>query len=112
MLFSETSSSGNSGYSFGDNPSFGETIKLGPSGEILERPNLRVFSLAELKSATRNFKPETVLGEGGFGKVYKGWIDEKVAVPSKNGSKLAVAIKKLNSESMQGFEEWQVNKFY
>lgn len=105
--FSESSSSGNSGYSFGDNPSFGETLP--ESGEILEKPNLRIFSFAELKSATKNFRPETVLGEGGFGRVYKGWIDEKLVVPSacRSSSKIAVAIKKLNSESVQGFEEWQ-----
>lgn len=47
-----------------------------------------------------------MLGEGGFGKVYKGWLEEKVT--SKNGSGSVVAIKKLDSESMQGFDEWQV----
>lgn len=71
----------------------------------MEKPNLRVFSFGELKNATKNFKPETLLGEGGFGRVYKGWIDD---VSSKSGLKIAVAIKKLNSGSMQGFEEWQV----
>ncbi|XP_057500056.1 probable serine/threonine-protein kinase PIX13 isoform X2 [Actinidia eriantha] len=75
------------------------------NGQILPNPNLRIFSFLELKNATRNFRPDTVLGEGGFGKVYKGWLDEKVA--SKNGSGTVVAVKKLNSESMQGFEEWQ-----
>jgi serine/threonine protein kinase len=54
-----------------------------------------------LRNATKNFKPETVLGEGGFGKVYKGWLDDK------NGSGNVIAVKKLNSESFQGFEEWQ-----
>ncbi|KNA11255.1 hypothetical protein SOVF_136890 [Spinacia oleracea] len=102
--YSESSSSGNSGFSFGDQLSFGETS---PSGELLEKPNLRIFSFAELKNATKNFKTETLLGEGGFGRVYKGWIDEKANVYSKSGVKIAVAIKKLNSESMQGFEEWQ-----
>lgn len=100
--YSESSSSGNSGFSFGD--SCGEAS---PGGELLEKPNLRIFSFAELKNAAKNFKPETLLGEGGFGKVYKGWIDEKVSMSSKSGVKTAVAIKKLNSESMQGFEEWQ-----
>lgn len=46
-----------------------------------------------------------MLGEGGFGKVYKGWLEEKVT--SKNGSGSVVAIKKLDSESMQGFDEWK-----
>ncbi|XP_054775827.1 probable serine/threonine-protein kinase PIX13 [Prosopis cineraria] len=78
-----------------------------PSGQILESPNLKVFSFGDLKAATKNFKSDTLLGEGGFGKVYKGWLDEKTLTPSKAGSGIVVAIKKLNSESMQGFQEWQ-----
>ncbi|KAJ6829891.1 putative serine/threonine-protein kinase PIX13 [Iris pallida] len=76
-------------------------------GRILESPSLRVFSFAELKAATRNFKPETVLGEGGFGRVYKGWVDEKTLNPTKSGLGMVIAVKKLNPESMQGFQEWQ-----
>lgn len=77
------------------------------NGQILEAPNLKEFTFADLKSATRNFRSDTLLGEGGFGKVFKGWIDEKTYAPSKTGTGLVVAIKKLNSESMQGFQEWQ-----
>jgi hypothetical protein len=62
-----------------------------------------------MKSATRGFKSDTLLGEGGFGKVYKGWLDEKTLNPAKAGSGVMVAIKKLNSESTQGFQEWQVS---
>ncbi|XWS54456.1 hypothetical protein CRYUN_Cryun10bG0090800 [Craigia yunnanensis] len=76
-----------------------------PDGQILPTPNLKIFSFAELKSATKNFRPDMVLGEGGFGKVYKGWLDEKA--PGKSGSGTLIAVKKLNSESWQGFEEWQ-----
>ncbi|XP_017971826.1 PREDICTED: probable serine/threonine-protein kinase NAK isoform X1 [Theobroma cacao] len=76
-----------------------------PNGQILPTPNLRIFSFAELKAATKNFRPDMVLGEGGFGKVFKGWLDEKA--PGKNGSGNLIAVKKLNSESLQGFEEWQ-----
>uniref|UniRef100_A0A2P2IMA0 non-specific serine/threonine protein kinase n=1 Tax=Rhizophora mucronata TaxID=61149 RepID=A0A2P2IMA0_RHIMU len=76
-----------------------------PNGQILPTPNLRIFSFAELKSATKNFRPDIVLGEGGFGTVYKGWLDEKA--PGKSGSGTVIAVKKLNSESLQGFEEWQ-----
>lgn len=80
----------------------------GPDGQILETPNLKVFTFAELKTATKNFKGDTLLGEGGFGRVYKGWVDEKSLTPSKIGTGMIVAIKKLNHESVQGFEEWQV----
>ena len=82
-------------------------MEVPASGKIIT-PNLKMFTLAELKSATRNFRPDTVLGEGGFGTVFKGWVDEKTLTPTKVGTGMVVAIKKLNSESMQGFEEWQV----
>ncbi|KAL7237262.1 hypothetical protein ACSBR2_003533 [Camellia fascicularis] len=96
----ETNISGNSQFSAASG-----SDEIYPNGQILPTPNLRIFSFAELKNATRNFRTDTVLGEGGFGKVYKGWLDEKVT--SKNGSGSVVAVKKLNSESMQGFQEWQ-----
>lgn len=34
--------------------------------------NARIFNYRELATATRNFHPDTFLGEGGFGSVYKG----------------------------------------
>ncbi|RZR90893.1 hypothetical protein BHM03_00018895, partial [Ensete ventricosum] len=77
-------------------------------GRILEVPNLRVFTFAEMKTATRNFKHDKVLGEGGFGIVYKGWVDEKTLNPAKSGLGMVVAVKKLNHESVQGLEQWQV----
>ncbi|MCD9560827.1 hypothetical protein HAX54_019633 [Datura stramonium] len=48
-----------------------------------------------------------VLGVGGVWTVFKGWVDEKTLAQTKVGTGMVVAIKKLNSESMQGFEEWQ-----
>ncbi|XP_010918257.1 probable serine/threonine-protein kinase PIX13 [Elaeis guineensis] len=96
------------------NSTFGQSTGSGisidevyPEGRILEVPNLRIFAFAELKTATKNFKPDTVLGEGGFGRVYKGWVDEKSLNPSKSVAAMVVAVKKLNPESMQGLEEWQ-----
>ncbi|XP_031259398.1 probable serine/threonine-protein kinase PIX13 [Pistacia vera] len=77
------------------------------NGQILETPNLKVFSFAELKVAAKNFKCDTLLGEGGFGKIFKGWIDEKTLAPFKSGIGMMVAIKKFNPESMQGYPEWQ-----
>lgn len=81
------------------------------NGKIIT-PNLKMFSFAELKSATRNFRPDTVLGEGGFGRVFKGWIDEKSYAPSKVGVGIAVAVKKSNPDSEQGLKEWQVRSFF
>ncbi|CAN6463958.1 unnamed protein product [Victoria cruziana] len=70
-------------------------------------PSLKVFTFAELKAATRGFRPDSLLGEGGFGRVFKGWLDEKTLAPSRAGTGIVVAIKKLNKESMQGWQEWQ-----
>ena len=111
---SDTASSGvsNATSSRGSNISAHSRFSAGsgdeefPNGQILPAPNLRIFSFAELKVATRNFKPDTLLGEGGFGRVYKGWLDEKA--PGRIGSGTIIAVKRLKSESLQGFEEWQV----
>ncbi|XP_042427987.1 probable serine/threonine-protein kinase PIX13 [Zingiber officinale] len=82
-------------------------LPLPEEGRILEVPNLRVFSFAELRNATRGFRPDSLLGEGGFGRVYKGWVEEKTLNPAKSGAGMVVAVKKLNPESLQGIEEWQ-----
>ena len=56
--------------------------------------------VSNLKAATKSFKSDALLGEGGFGKVYKGWLDEKALAPTKAGFGIMVAIKKLNPKSM------------
>ncbi|KAB5556697.1 hypothetical protein DKX38_007606 [Salix brachista] len=85
----------------------GNEVMNNPDGKILESSNLKEFTFADLKRATKNFKSDTLLGEGGFGKVYKGWIDEKTYAPSDSIRGMVVAIKKLKSESVQGFAEWK-----
>lgn len=81
-------------------------------GEILQASNLKSFSFSELKSATRNFRPDSVLGEGGFGSVFKGWIDENSLTAAKPGTGMVIAVKKLNQESFQGHREWLAEVFY
>lgn len=83
-------------------------LPAGPRGENenLESSNLVSLSFIELKTATRNFSPDFVLGEGGFGKVFKAWIDTNTLSAAKPGSGIAVAIKILNNEGYQGHEEW------
>lgn len=77
--------------------------------EILELANVKAFTFNELKTATRNFRPDSVLGEGGFGSVFKGWIDEKTLAPTRPGTGMVIAVKKLNQEGYQGHKEWLVS---
>ncbi|GFZ14917.1 protein kinase superfamily protein [Actinidia rufa] len=74
--------------------------------EILQSSNLKSFSFNELKTATRNFRPDSVLGEGGFGCVFKGWIDEHTFTAAKPGTGIVIAVKRLNQEGFQGHKEW------
>ncbi|OIT22051.1 PREDICTED: protein kinase APK1A, chloroplastic-like [Nicotiana attenuata] len=74
--------------------------------EILESSNLKSFSFNELRVATRNFRPDSVLGEGGFGCVFKGWIDEHTFKSARPGTGLVIAVKRLNQEGFQGHKEW------
>ncbi|KAH9310942.1 hypothetical protein KI387_025977, partial [Taxus chinensis] len=60
----------------------------------------------ELKSATRNFRSESVLGGGGLGYVFKGWIEKNGIAPVNPGTGLTVAIKTLNLDGLQGHKEW------
>ncbi|XP_014629845.1 probable serine/threonine-protein kinase PBL10 isoform X2 [Glycine max] len=75
-------------------------------GEILQFSNLKSYSYNELKMATKNFCPDSVLGEGGFGSVFKGWIDEHSLAVTRPGTGMVIAVKKLNQDSFQGHKEW------
>uniref|UniRef100_M4FD79 non-specific serine/threonine protein kinase n=1 Tax=Brassica campestris TaxID=3711 RepID=M4FD79_BRACM len=90
----------------GDPPSCnGSTTPL-ISGELKYSSKLRIFMFNDLKLATRNFRPESLLGEGGFGCVFKGWIEENGTAPVKPGTGLTVAVKTLNPDGLQGHKEW------
>lgn len=55
----------------------------------------QVFSSTEILNITDNFK--TTIGEGGFGKVYVGVLQNQTQV----------AVKILSPSSMQGYKEFQ-----
>ncbi|KAG6426298.1 hypothetical protein SASPL_110520 [Salvia splendens] len=71
--------------------------------EILSSPHVKAFLFNELKNATRNFRPDSLLGEGGFGYVFKGWIDEHTLTAARPGSGLVIAVKKLKPEGSNCF---------
>lgn len=57
----------------------------------------RRFTLNEIRTATNNFDTDLKIGDGGFGRVYKGFID---------GKESPVAVKVLKSTSSEGFREF------
>ncbi|XP_050216439.1 probable serine/threonine-protein kinase PBL17 isoform X2 [Mercurialis annua] len=65
--------------------------------------NVDIFTYEEMTLATKHFRPDYILGEGGFGVVYKGVIDSSVRPGYET---IAVAIKELNPDGLQGDREW------
>lgn len=45
------------------------------AGSSKRKNNLKVFTYHELSVATDDFNPSCSVGEGGFGKVYEGFIE-------------------------------------
>ncbi|CAI0436457.1 unnamed protein product [Linum tenue] len=70
-----------------------EEIKKVGKGHI----SAKIFAFRELTVATQNFNLENMIGEGGFGRVYKGQLEDKV-----------VAVKQLDRNGFQGNREFLV----
>lgn len=73
--------------------------------QTIGNSNIDIFTYNEMKLTTKNFRPDQILGEGGFGIVYKGVIDENVRPDYKS---TMVAVKQLDPEGIQGDREWLV----
>ncbi|PIN00709.1 Serine/threonine protein kinase [Handroanthus impetiginosus] len=75
-----------------------KAVKI-PCDKEADESEARTFSLAYLAAATENFKAENFLGEGGFGKVYKGRLPDTGEI---------VAVKQLDRNGFQGAREFIV----
>ncbi|KAF2595348.1 hypothetical protein F2Q70_00044661 [Brassica cretica] len=65
--------------------------------------DIHILTFEELKTITQGFSKYNYLGEGGFGEVYKGFVDDSV----KTGLKAQpVAVKALKRDGGQGHREW------
>nr|ACJ84784.1 unknown [Medicago truncatula] len=81
-------------------------------GEMLQSSNLKSFTLTELQNATRNFRVDSVLGDGDFGSVFKGWIDEHSSSAAKPGTGIAVAVKRLHQDCFKGHNKFMAEVNY
>ncbi|XP_027177640.1 probable LRR receptor-like serine/threonine-protein kinase At2g16250 [Coffea eugenioides] len=95
-----SSSSGNHEFSDANG-----TEKVKPNGEILDSPSLCAFTYLELKIATRNFRTDTLLGEGEFGRVHKGLLHYKST--AKSGTQSLIAVKRFYNDTVLGLKDWQ-----
>ncbi|KAK8967083.1 Serine/threonine-protein kinase [Platanthera guangdongensis] len=71
--------------------------------------HLHAFTLQELKDITRGFSKSNLVGQGGFGPVYKGMIDENLR---PGVAAQTVAVKQLNLHGAQGHKEWLAEVIY
>lgn len=73
----------------------------------LRPSNLRVFTTTELKTATRNFSRALMIGEGGFGGVYRGVIRNA----ENTNKKIDIAVKQLSKRGLQArfLSSWYLN---
>ena len=75
----------------------GEASKEEPEDEFEKGTGPKRFRYAELAIGTDNFSDEQKLGEGGFGSVYRGFLNEM---------NLHVAVKRVSKGSKQGRKEY------
>ncbi|RDY05874.1 Serine/threonine-protein kinase PBS1, partial [Mucuna pruriens] len=74
-----------------------------PTEESDNSDKAQIFTFRELATATKNFRDETFIGQGGFGIVYKGTIGKL-----KQGLDQVVAVKRLDTTGVQGEKEFLV----
>ena len=75
--------------------------------EVVHAYRLMQCSYNVLNAATNKFSKKNLLGRGGFGDVYKGWMHVGTMTPAKPNDGLAIAVKRLRNKQRDGHEQWQ-----
>lgn len=83
------------------------SAKSGLPDSLIEWKNIQNFTVEELKLITNNFSSCNLVGKGGFGPVYKGFLDDRISPGSAVHQ--TVAVKLLDLNSRQGHREWLVS---
>jgi hypothetical protein len=82
------------------------SLSLGELSRTLASSGLHAFTQAELRAATRGVSGSQLIGEGGFGPVYRGFLDERLRPGELEPQH--VAVKFLDADGQQGHREWLV----
>ncbi|KAL6616200.1 hypothetical protein ACP70R_038470 [Stipagrostis hirtigluma subsp. patula] len=83
----------------GKNVCAAEEILRGSSHGGHQNMSSRALTFKQLAAATKGFCESNLLGEGGFGRVYKGFLDD---------TKEVIAVKQLDRDGFQGNREFLV----
>jgi len=83
------------------------SLSLDDLSRALASSGLHAFTQAELSAATRGLSSSNFIGEGGFGPVYKGFLDERLRPGEIEPQH--VAVKYLDADGPQGHREWLVH---
>ncbi|KAK3155438.1 hypothetical protein QOZ80_2BG0203310 [Eleusine coracana subsp. coracana] len=86
------------------------SLSLDDLSRTLATSGLHAFTLGELKAATRGFSSSHFIGEGGFGPVYKGFLDDRLRPGEIEPQH--VAVKYLDADGPQGHREWLAEVVY
>jgi hypothetical protein len=82
------------------------SLSLDDLSRTLASSGLHAFTQAELSAATRGLSSGNFIGEGGFGPVYKGFLDGRLRPGEIEPQH--VAVKYLDADGPQGHREWLV----